>query len=554
MLSNPWVGYVQRTYQQIKDKVITDLASRVPEITDHTESNLYIKIISIVSGIAEMLGYYIDNKGREAFLSVTRLFESAVKIANMLDYNVKISNPATVDLTFSLENTSVSDVTIPQYTEVSGANYDYTFITNEVLIISAGNLEGTVGAQQKSAVTAVTVGSSDGEINQSVILDISNVALDSIVATIDSEVWSSVDSLAYSTSTDKHFVVSVNEDREIYILFGDDINGAIPLNGADIIIDYFETVGSEANDVTSGTLNVINSSITVPSEAGELNVNNLGSASGGTDIETLAELQSRVPKSLRTLNRALSKLDYKDLADLYVGVLKSEVNHECGQPTAIYVVPTGGGIASDSLLSDIETYFADKKAINMLVTAKSAGQLNVDVTVDVTVESNYQNSTIQADCVTALNEFLSWDNKEIGGDVYLSNFYQAIESIEGVKHSMFNSIILNSYPRPVNTVTSTINLTVVPNYSNNTTYKYNAIFTSSTEFQLTRNEVLLGTYDVGVPIVLTEGTITITGTYITSETWEFYLYKNLITNGSVSIDEYSVPIANIISVNVTGGY
>ncbi len=37
-LQNPWVGYFDRTYEQIRDAVLTLFQSQVPEITDHTET------------------------------------------------------------------------------------------------------------------------------------------------------------------------------------------------------------------------------------------------------------------------------------------------------------------------------------------------------------------------------------------------------------------------------------------------------------------------------------------------------------------------------------
>lgn len=37
------------------------MQTKVPEITDHTESNLFVKIISIWAALVELLHYYIDN-------------------------------------------------------------------------------------------------------------------------------------------------------------------------------------------------------------------------------------------------------------------------------------------------------------------------------------------------------------------------------------------------------------------------------------------------------------------------------------------------------------
>lgn len=73
-LMNIWVSYLDRSYQQIKDRVLVKMASRVPEITDRTETNIFVRMISIWAGFVEQLNYYIDNWGRESFVSTARLY------------------------------------------------------------------------------------------------------------------------------------------------------------------------------------------------------------------------------------------------------------------------------------------------------------------------------------------------------------------------------------------------------------------------------------------------------------------------------------------------
>lgn len=66
--SNPWLTPFQRSYNDIKAKLIQSLNERVPEITDMSEGNIFILTLSIFAGIAEVIHYYIDGMAREAFL------------------------------------------------------------------------------------------------------------------------------------------------------------------------------------------------------------------------------------------------------------------------------------------------------------------------------------------------------------------------------------------------------------------------------------------------------------------------------------------------------
>lgn len=46
--NNPWLTPYQRSYNDIKAKLISELRNRVPEITDFSEGNIFILIISIL--------------------------------------------------------------------------------------------------------------------------------------------------------------------------------------------------------------------------------------------------------------------------------------------------------------------------------------------------------------------------------------------------------------------------------------------------------------------------------------------------------------------------
>ena len=71
-ITNPWLGTYQRSYQQIKSKLIEGLSNIKDDngkqlITDVSEGNILIIVISLFGGIAEVLHFYIDNAGRESF-------------------------------------------------------------------------------------------------------------------------------------------------------------------------------------------------------------------------------------------------------------------------------------------------------------------------------------------------------------------------------------------------------------------------------------------------------------------------------------------------------
>ncbi len=551
-MENLWVTYVDRSYQQIKDRVLTVLQSKVPEMTDHSETNIFVKMLSVWSGIAEMLGYYTDNMAREAYLNTCRLYKSAVKIAEMFDYSVKPSAPSYVDITFTLDTVSTHLTTIPQNTEVKGTDYNFSFFTTEILEIQAGQLEGVVGAVQSELIQNVNIGLSDGSINQKFILPDESTAYNTVSVIIGLDLWENKQTLAYSLETDNHFITSVNENKQPYIKFGDGIKGAIPLNGEGIIIDYRITKGIEGNTAIANTLTTIESVLTLPPDVTEITCNNVNKAAGGTGVETLEELKSRIPKSLRTLNRAVTDLDFKDIAELSVGVLKAAIYFECGHPVNVFVVPIGGGIAPQSLLDEVDTWFLDKKIINIETKAETAGTMLIDITIDVTALATYQNSVVQTSVTDAITNLYSWGSKEIKDTLYLSNIYQTIENTDGVKNSHINNIIIHPFARAIGGSLAELDWDcVITEEAVNQSYIIE--FTSATQFGVFRNNAFVGTYTVGNQVILDDVIFTINSNYAAEDKWQFYSYESIVKNGILNMQEFSAPISGNIVVQVTGG-
>ena len=96
---NPWLNPYQRSFNAIKEQLRKSLQINVPEITDYSEGNIFMIILSIYAAIAEVLHYYIDNVARETFFVTARKYTSLYKHAKLVDYHIKSAVPASVDLT-----------------------------------------------------------------------------------------------------------------------------------------------------------------------------------------------------------------------------------------------------------------------------------------------------------------------------------------------------------------------------------------------------------------------------------------------------------------------
>lgn len=117
---------LQKIFDSIKGKLlssldtITDNEGR-PLITDKSEGNIFVLIISMFSAIAEVLHFYIDNVARETFLPSARKYESLLRHAKLVDYHLKGAFAPRVAVGLSRQDTGVG-VNISSTTDVKDSN------------------------------------------------------------------------------------------------------------------------------------------------------------------------------------------------------------------------------------------------------------------------------------------------------------------------------------------------------------------------------------------------------------------------------------------------
>lgn len=544
-LQNKFVSYVDRSLDQIKDNVLTKFQINVPEVTDHTESNPWVKAINIWAALVEMLGYYIDRRAQEVYISYVRKFADAIDIATLFNYRAKGTIPAKVDLRFYIDAPAVSDIIIPINSEVQTGD-GIIFLTTEAGTILTGQIEVFIPAEQVVSVTGTVLGTSDGAPNQKFEME-DNVVDNSVSILVSATSFTNQETLAYSFAADNHFVAGLNKNALMEVRFGDDINGAIPASTQDVVADYKLSEGENGN-VGAGTITQINSAITVPGGV-TLKVENQLDAAGGADQENLSKLQKNIPLSIRTNDRMVTDSDYKDQTELAPGVAKAAIDFNCANTIDIYIAPDGGGIASGALIATTESFVETKKIVGRAVNIKAAGEITIQFQINLFVLSNFVRATIVQAVKDALTDFLSSDNQEIGATVYLSDMYEVIENVDGVDNSDILVMTGIPYARPVNN-TTVLSWSRIIQSNSDSTNKWQIIFTSSTDYILKKNGTTVGTFSVGNQVFQDEIIFTINaGSYVLGDQYEFYTYRY---TGTVNLQELSIPVTDDSNIVING--
>ena len=547
-LTQDWVGYLSRSYAQVKQSVISRLVTSNPEITDHTESNILIILISMFAGIAEMLNLYIDRMGQEAFMGTARKFSSVLNLAKLVDYRAKASIASVADIVFTVVDTNTllptpttSAITIGAGTVVSTPN-GLTYDVIKPIVIAIGETYGYTSCIQ-SILTNTTIGTTSGVANQQVPLPIDYVHK-SLTLDINSDIWVEVDSLGLANATDKVFIVDLLEDGNPYVIFGDGVNGGIPA-AAQVIDATYSITNGELGNVLPNVITNIVTNLTIPVGL-SLKVTNPTHAISGSGPEDIEQIRSLAPRSIRTVHRAVTYQDYIDLALLVPGVGAAAVRYCCGECVKVYIAPLTQGIANTSLLSTVKSDLDCKRMVGRCVTVLAAGITRV--WLKLTIKAKYGVSLTQAelDFRTGMIAQFGYNNSDINRQIYLSDIIAAIDNISTLDYVNIAEIWAEPYARPIG---SALPLQWVPVILSGSIQihtwfiKYEA---SSTAFRIYKNGISLPTLAyTGVPYVDPDNIITFTiqsFAYTDGDRWDFTTYP---TGVNLPINDNTVPILDI---------
>ena len=546
-LQNAWVGYLDRSYLQIKNSILRRLGQSNPEITDHSESNILVVIVSLFAGVSEMLNYYIDNMAREAFITTARRYSSVVKHTRLIDYRIKAALPASVNMqvVFLGETNEqieiLTPITIPQGTTFQ-TNDGVQFLSIYDVITEVGDDTINIPVEQKTYVFNNIIGETSGA-NNSIYEIGTNYVHNSMLLKVGGEIWDMVDTLGRSGPDDKHYVIEITAERKAIIKFGDDINGKVPAPGLELLASYYNTLG-QAGNVDANTINQITFTFNLEAiGARSFRVNNINAATGGTDYESIERIRRSAPLHLRTLDRAVTRQDYIDIAMLAPGVDKATIHFDCGKFVEVYISPNGGGIAATPLLISTKDYIDRRKMVTTFIDVKPAGESQI--VIDVEVWARFRMDAIQTreDILQALFENYNYDSSSVNRKIRKSDIIALIDNLEKVDYLKLNSIYIKPYFR---NNTGTTELIANIEITNKSIEKINWLLQFDGNFmRVYRDNNFDGSITMGVPFSDPGGLIKITiqpNNYVLGDEWRFTTYA---FNEDIEVDDFTVPIINL---------
>lgn len=459
-ITNPWLNPLHRSYQQIKSKLIEALANMKdkngkPLVTDFSEGNILVIILSLFAGVVEVLHYYIDNMARETFFSTARKYESLVRHGQLVDYHPKGATAASVDviITRSSDDSSNSGtIDIPIDTSIRDSNGNVWYNTKATKWYPRTSSVRLSLIQHQKYVLSNIIGTIIPVSSQPTIVfsipEAGKLYEDgTMTLRIGDTTWKLVDTFAYSSPSDKHFRVDVSQDQRLSIIFGNGKFGAIPESGQ-VITDCtcYITSGAMGN-ISAGALDSIPT--TISSQVSSASCINPYGATGGSDYEDFDSLKTRIPLSTRTRGVAITKQDFIDLALTVGGVSKVALEYECGRKLNLYIAGIGGGVAAQGLCNSVYKYIQDRSPLTTWLSVMSVGTSEIMLDINVTGKKGFSTTDIYDQVVGALIDKYSYENSDIGRGVRLSDMYALLDGLSMVDYLTINSFYIKPWPKTI---------------------------------------------------------------------------------------------------------
>jgi len=395
----------------------------------------------------------------EMFLDTAQLRDSIVSHAKELNYIPRSFRSAQANVNISITpSTNVSSVVIPAktgFTSRVGSN-TFNFVTSEAIAITTSSngayYANNIVVYEGSYVTDTFVKNSAIE-NQRFILNNPTIDTTSIEITVSENSGANVFtymqgySLFGVVSNTNVFFVQPAENEQYEVIFGDDISGRAPRNGAIIDITYRLSNGELPNGADTF---VNNSSIDGHSNVSVV-VNT--EARNGSVSESNTSIKFNAPRSFQTQERAITESDYEvlllrefpEIQAISVFGGEKEDPPQYGKVFISIDITNSDGIPELNK-TIYKSYLRDKVPLG--ITTEIVNPEFIYLKVDTTVNYNYNITTLSENqlstiVLTAITNYNNTYLNDFNANFRYSNFVANIDNAD--KSILNNDTFVNPY-------------------------------------------------------------------------------------------------------------
>ena len=246
--------------------------------------------------------------------------------------------------------------------------------------------------------------------------------------------WPEQKTLLYLGGDDRGYETKTDDDGRTTVVFGDGKRGARLPTGVENVAAVYRAGIGKAGNVQAGQISVLGSR-----PLGVQEVVNPERASGGADPESRDQARRNVPLGVLALDRLVSVQDYADFARTFAGIGKAQAaGLSDGQRSIVHLTIAGADDAPIDEQSDLYRNllsalgrFGDR-SVPLQVAPREA--VFIFISARVKVLEDYLWETVEPEIRAALLDTFSFDRRELGQDVWLSQAIGVIQGIKGVDY------------------------------------------------------------------------------------------------------------------------
>ena len=413
------------------------------------------------------------------FLPTATTRKAMFFLGKLVDYDLRGPTQAQATLTFEIDPPHSVDIIIPKGTQVSAPGINpVVFETNFQATIPAGFDGVTVAASQGVTVTEIIGTTSLLNTPNQQFSSTRPPILDTLSVVINNIAWTKVDNIFDLAEGQLGYTAKPDEESLAQITFGNGLFGAIPPPGEDIVVTYRVGGGSGSNVGTAAIKEILTSVQDIDGEIVNLTVTNNEPAFGGLDEESIEEARVNIPRSVRSMDRFVSREDFQKLPEVFAdpsvgSIFKSNADVKYTWAEHIITIfvlgdPAEGPfepptIPSQPLLDALREYVECRTLPTVAISVEAARLRECDITGTVYFLPEFRRDTVVENVTNALDTIV-FDNttREIGDGIRLSDICAAIDNAIGVDYVNLLAPKSNKFAQPDEYfIVGDINLTYV---------------------------------------------------------------------------------------------
>lgn len=242
--------------------------------------------------------------------------------------------------------------------------------------------------------------------------------------------WKEVPTFYKVSPGERVYVTRIADDGTVTVQFGDGITGArLPTGVENVKATYRVGIGLDAL-VKTGQISML-----MTPALGLKGVVNPLAPTGAEDPETRDKARQNAPRTVLTMDRVVSFLDYENYANAYPGIGKARAALLWkGEQRIVHltVAAANEGVVSADLSKSLTGSIDAARHPEHQVRVGSFRPLTFDVKARVLVDESYILENVLADVSAALKKAFAFDSRDFGQAVTPGEVTAVIQGVKGV--------------------------------------------------------------------------------------------------------------------------